>query len=116
MSVPHGSASTYNNHGCRCERCRAAWNDYKRHGASVLDAAAQRLEAKRRKEREAQRRRRAKRYAAGLTAAGKPIQRPELSAALRRFADHPPRCVCYDCLWNQPVPHVPTVHHFAGAR
>ena len=24
----HGKASTYRNHRCRCESCRAAWNEY----------------------------------------------------------------------------------------
>jgi hypothetical protein len=24
----HGSASTYSNHGCRCDLCRGAWTDY----------------------------------------------------------------------------------------
>ena len=24
----HGSPSTYNNHKCRCSRCRSAWADY----------------------------------------------------------------------------------------
>jgi hypothetical protein len=26
----HGRASTYNNHKCRCEDCKAAWADYMR--------------------------------------------------------------------------------------
>lgn len=26
--VPHGSYSTYANHGCRCRECRDAWNHY----------------------------------------------------------------------------------------
>jgi hypothetical protein len=24
----HGTANEYNNHGCRCDRCRVAWADY----------------------------------------------------------------------------------------
>lgn len=28
--VVHGRASSYNNHGCRCDECRAAWKDYMR--------------------------------------------------------------------------------------
>ena len=24
-NTPHGSSSTYTNHGCRCDECRAAW-------------------------------------------------------------------------------------------
>lgn len=28
--VIHGRASSYNNHGCRCEECRVAWRDYMR--------------------------------------------------------------------------------------
>lgn len=27
-SVAHGTASTYNNHGCRCEPCKEAWSKY----------------------------------------------------------------------------------------
>lgn len=26
--VVHGRASSYNNHGCRCSECRAAWSKY----------------------------------------------------------------------------------------
>lgn len=26
--LEHGKASTYNNHGCRCDLCKAAWNKY----------------------------------------------------------------------------------------
>lgn len=26
--TPHGSISTYNNHDCRCDACKAAWNAY----------------------------------------------------------------------------------------
>jgi hypothetical protein len=26
--TPHGSASTYTNHHCRCDECKAAWNAY----------------------------------------------------------------------------------------
>lgn len=29
--VPHGSYSTYVNHGCRCDACRQANTDYARH-------------------------------------------------------------------------------------
>ncbi len=28
--VVHGKASSYNNHGCRCDKCRKAWADYMR--------------------------------------------------------------------------------------
>lgn len=28
--VKHGSPSSYNNHGCRCEECTKAWADYMR--------------------------------------------------------------------------------------
>lgn len=28
--VKHGSASSYNNHGCRCQECTTAWADYMR--------------------------------------------------------------------------------------
>jgi hypothetical protein len=26
----HGTANGYNNRGCRCDECRAAWRDYER--------------------------------------------------------------------------------------
>jgi len=29
-SVVHGRASSYNNHGCRCDKCTEAWRDYMR--------------------------------------------------------------------------------------
>lgn len=28
--VVHGRASSYNNHGCRCDECKAAWTAYMR--------------------------------------------------------------------------------------
>ena len=28
--VIHGRASSYNNHGCRCDDCTKAWSDYMR--------------------------------------------------------------------------------------
>jgi hypothetical protein len=28
--VKHGSASSYNNHGCRCDDCKKAWANYMR--------------------------------------------------------------------------------------
>ena len=28
--LKHGSASTYNNHKCRCDKCTKAWADYMR--------------------------------------------------------------------------------------
>lgn len=28
--VVHGRASSYNNHGCRCDECKTAWRDYMR--------------------------------------------------------------------------------------
>lgn len=28
--VTHGKASSYNNHKCRCDECRAAWAEYMR--------------------------------------------------------------------------------------
>jgi hypothetical protein len=27
---PHGTASTYNNHQCRCDACRTAWSEYRK--------------------------------------------------------------------------------------
>jgi hypothetical protein len=30
VSVPHGTASGYSYHGCRCDECRAAWARSKR--------------------------------------------------------------------------------------
>ena len=28
--LPHGEPSTYTNHRCRCQACRAAWSQYRK--------------------------------------------------------------------------------------
>lgn len=58
---------------------------------------------KREKDKLSKRRRRARLYAAGLTAQGKPRVVPvEMLPEESRpqYADHPQACQCYDCLWG----------------
>ena len=33
--LEHSKASTYNNHGCRCDECKHAWAKYIREGGYV---------------------------------------------------------------------------------
>ena len=78
------------------------------------------LEELRRHEREAKRRQRAKRYAAGLDASGRPITTADAQrrADVRReFTPHPTDCCCYDCLYGDDVRDVlPVVVRVAGGR
>jgi hypothetical protein len=62
----------------------------------------------RRRRREEQRRYRARRYSAGLSSTGKPLERPDIAAARREYADHPADCLCYGCLYP-PEPYQPKV-------
>ena len=64
--------------------------------------------------REEQRRYRAKRYAQGMSSEGTPLERPDIAAARRVYADHPADCPCYGCLYP-PEPYSPTVHHVGVA-
>ncbi len=50
------------------------------------------------RDRRQKRKQRAKLYAQGLTATGKPMKNPNMSPRLRNT--HPEGCPCYDCLWG----------------
>ena len=44
---PHGDASTYGNHGCRCQPCRDAWSARAREYKSAHRARRDELRARR---------------------------------------------------------------------
>jgi len=68
------------------------------------------MDALRAKDREYQRRRRAKLYAAGLTSDGAPVRFQAMSDAKRTNVEHPAACPCYDCLFGKPREYQPTVY------
>lgn len=127
-TAPHGTASTYNNHKCRCDECRIAWAEYvkarrvtprtvKRWMESQnasLAVSTERddpsAEIRRARDREYHRRRRSKFYEAGLSNLGAPLQRPDLAEKRRTVGpvDHPAGCLCYGCLYP-PEPYQPKV-------
>lgn len=47
MTWPHGDASTYGNHGCRCRPCTDAWAARRREYNSARKARRNELRAKR---------------------------------------------------------------------
>lgn len=106
----HGSANAYNNYGCRCSACRAAWADYmreyKRRWLGRNPDARERLRAYRRQYRaehpdklEEQRRRRAR--AQGLRRNRAYAEAIRLSVApfcKRSASSYRKGCRCPDCL------------------
>lgn len=60
------------------------------------------VERYQRRKLEQKRAQRARRRAAGLTAAGKPVKRPDIQAGLILASGglHPADCPCYDCLFG----------------
>ena len=64
--------------------------------------------------REEQRRYRARRYAQGLSSTGTALERPDIAAARRVYADHPDDCPCYGCLYP-PEPYQPKVCRIGAA-
>lgn len=80
-------------------------------GAAVLTAdpreAARRLRLRLKK-----RRQRAARYAAGLTASGKPVLDQGRADRRRVYAPHPAGCLCFDCLFPPDTERRPLVARF----
>lgn len=72
------------------------------------------VEEYRRLRREEQRRYRARRYSQGLSSTGKPLERPDIAAARREYAEHPADCPCYGCLYP-PEPYQPKVCRIGAA-